>query len=195
VISFREYLSESDDSFKAKSIQIALDQRGEPEDLMLKVQMLMGGGVLNPVVEHAGDIINRAFQRIMWDTHGYEYCKDKVNKVLKYLTDSYGFEREMEENISNNYDYRINRSENREKFLEKYPTENDFRRALYQRLKDYGKSHMALDSYNRAQYLCRHLCYCIGMRQWVFVINDLYELKEHLNSVEDWVKFCNEETE
>src|SRR5258706_203328 len=77
-------------------------QRGRPENAMLKVQRIMGGGILNPVVEHAGDIMHRMNDGPTFKYAGYEYVKTKVELCIKYLTSSYGFVKEFKENVANN---------------------------------------------------------------------------------------------
>ena len=202
MISFKKFLIEEEiNTYKTKCIELADEQRGIPEEKMLRVQMLNGGGVLNVVVEHAGDIIHRMNERYAWSSGGnagYEYCKKKIEQVLRYLTDGYGFEKEMEENIKHNYFYKSTSTdvdpEKVEKFVARFPSEADFRDEVYKRLKEYGKAHLALPNYNRAQYLCRHLCFCIGVRQWTLAISDLYELKQHLKTPEEWTEFCRQES-
>ncbi|MFA5490025.1 MAG: hypothetical protein WC284_12530, partial [Candidimonas sp.] len=81
---------------------LANKQRGLPESAMLKIQHLYGGGVLNPVVEHAGDLIHRMTENIKHGYDGYQMVYDKIEKVIRRLTHDYGFEREMEENINVN---------------------------------------------------------------------------------------------
>ena len=43
-------------------------QRGLPEMAMLQIQFANGGGVLNPLVEHLGDIIHRMTYLVSRDT-------------------------------------------------------------------------------------------------------------------------------
>ena len=78
-------------------IEVGDLQRMEPEEAMRKVQ-LAAGGVLNPVVEHAGDLIHRMTNMLRWQDDsfyrtGWEYISDKVKKVL--IPTNNGFKREI----------------------------------------------------------------------------------------------------
>ena len=77
-------------------------QRGEPERAMLRVQFAMGGGVLNPVVEHVGDITHRMSHMVKYGT---VLGREKIIKTYDWLATRYGFEREFEENLRNNARY------------------------------------------------------------------------------------------
>ena len=89
-------------------------QRDRPERAMLRVQFAMGGGVLNPVVEHVGDLVHRMSERPTFRSAGYQYVKEKVEKTLRWLTKGYlldfgdatdSFRREFEVNLQNNAKY------------------------------------------------------------------------------------------
>ena len=77
-------------------------QRGAPEQAMLRVQHAMGGGVLNPVVEHVGDITHRMSHMAEYDE---ALGREKVVKTYRWLTPPYGFEREFNDNLRNNASY------------------------------------------------------------------------------------------
>jgi hypothetical protein len=125
-------------------------QRGDPEMAMLRIQHIMGGGVLNPVVEHVGDITHRMSHAVGYNSvQGY----DKIVKTYKWLTNAYGFEREMEQNITNNAKYR---KVPREKLVK------DLHAALY----DYAKEHAKLPVYNKAQWLARQAAIFLGLEKF-----------------------------
>src|SRR3990172_11905951 len=71
---------------------LAQSQRGEPERAMVNAQHYMGGGVLSFALEHIGDLTHRMSERINWSLGGYWYVKEKVDKVLMYLKDSFNTE-------------------------------------------------------------------------------------------------------
>ena len=125
-------------------------QRDKPERAMLRVQFAMGGGVLNPVVEHVGDITHRMSHMVGYDTVlGYE----KVVKTYKWLTSRYGFEREMQQNITNNAKYReVPRAELAEQ--------------IKVALQKYAEEHAKLPVYNKVQWLARQAAVFIGLEKF-----------------------------
>lgn len=159
-------------------------QRRNPEDAMVKIQHASGGGVLNPVVEHAGDIIHRMTHMLKWQDDsfyrtGWEYVSDKVRKVLRYLTDSYGFEKEMLENFESNAE-----GENKDP--------QEYKSRVFSLLKKYGEEHSKLKVYNKAQWLARQICIDIGDRDWSSAIFLLRELESKCKSPEEWDNFAKE---
>lgn len=92
---------ELSDEQKQAMRSIAELQRGEPEDAMLLVQNATGGGVLNTVVEHGGDIVNRIAGGLA-DFDQANLLNEpflKTRRVLGLLSQPYGFEKEMMENL------------------------------------------------------------------------------------------------
>lgn len=143
---------------------VATAQRGAPEDAMERVQFAMGGGVLNPVVEHVGDLTHRMAERVTWDTGGYEYIKNKVEKTLGWLTKKYGFEREFNENIHNNAEYK------------KIP-EPEYRAKIEKALQQYAAEHRKIPVFNDAQKAARDAAVSIGTQDWHSAILWLKKLK------------------
>lgn len=126
-------------------------QRGAPERAMLRVQHIMGGGVLNPVVEHVGDITHRMTHKAEWNdgVHGY----DKVAKTYRWLTHPYGFEKEMQENITNNARYReVSRAQ--------------LVKELHAALQKYAQEHAKLPVYNDLQWLARQAAIFVGLEEF-----------------------------
>lgn len=89
-------------------VKLGDDQRGTPESVMIDVQFLMGGGVLNPIVEHVGDLTHRVTHLVKYTPSdrlpssselGYWMVDEKVHKCLRMLQHGYGFNREFEQNI------------------------------------------------------------------------------------------------
>jgi antitoxin component YwqK of YwqJK toxin-antitoxin module len=147
-------------------------QRGAPERAMIAVQRAMGGGVLNPVVEHVGDLTHRMTEWVQMSYGGYDAVSDKVDRVLRALTDGYGFEREMEENIVSNARYDgVNVS--------------DYRRRVYAALDKYAAAHKALPVFNEVQRLARDAAVFVGQRKFDRATANLRKLKSYLDEGPD----------
>jgi hypothetical protein len=142
--------------------QLSQEQRGAPEIAMVRVQFAMGGGVLNPVVEHVGDIINRMTQVKVIDW-GLDAAAEKIAKTYRWMTHGYGFEREMEENIRSNAE-------------DKGVPVEQFRQTIDQALAVYAQAHSQLPVYNGAQYSAREASVCLGQKQWNGAVQRLSEL-------------------
>jgi hypothetical protein len=125
-------------------------QRHKPEHAMLKVQGIYGGGVLAPVVEHVGDITHRMTHMVGYGTVlGYE----KIVKTHRWLTNAYGFEREMQGNIKANARYRK---------IDPHELSKQIRAALHV----YAHEHAKLPVYNKAQWLARQAAIFLGMERF-----------------------------
>lgn len=166
------------------------DQRGRPESAMVKVQFTMGGGVLNPVVEHVGDITHRMTMHVQYmqpDTLptardlGYEYVSDKVNKTLRWLRSSYGFDKEFRENIINNAAARKE-------------DVKDLRERLDTALAIYAREHEKLHVWNQAQWLARGAAIALGYKAWDSAESYLSSLKTMCNNEKDYVKWAGDYT-
>ena len=152
-------------------------QRGAPEAAMLKVQLLMGGGVLNPIVEHIGDLTHR--MALGERQHaGWEFVKEKVERGIRSLTHGYGFDKEFEENITNNARY--NKVD-----------ESKFRRKLFRALSIYADEHSKIPVYNEAQKVARQAAIDIGYRDWNSVLANLRTLENHLGSPQEWLTYAH----
>jgi len=173
-MDFRLWIENTRQKFE----EIAFLQRGEPEDAMLKVQFKMGGGVLNPIVEHVGDLTHRMTERTMFPYAGYEFVKPKVQRALETLTYEYGFEKEMEENIASNARYlKVD--------------EQQLRHEIYDLLLKYAKAHSKLPVYNEAQRHARDAAISVGERRFKDTINHLRELEKHLGSQQEWITYAH----
>lgn len=143
--------------------QLSDMQRGGPEIAMTRVQFANIGGVLNPVVEHVGDIINRMTQMrvIEW---GLDAAAEKIEKTYRWLTHPYGFAKEFEQNIQQNAEYKGVPSE-------------DFRHKVDQALAIYAHEHEKLPVYNAAQFLARQASISLGQKQWDMAVQCLDTLR------------------
>ena len=142
-------------------LAIADMQRGKPEFAMLRVQKVMGGGVLSPVVEHVGDLTHRMTEHADAGYWLEDIIQEKVKRGLMYLTHGYGFEREMKENMrSNGTDAEL----------------------LDQKLLEYAKEHEKIPVYNIAQYHGREAAVALGYKDWDKSIQHLQALKGMLDA-------------
>jgi hypothetical protein len=145
-------------------------QRGAPEAAMLAVQYANGGGVLNPVVEHIGDITYRMSHVADFGrAEGYE----KVVKTYRWLTHPYGFAKEFNENLRNNARYR------------KVPF-NQLRTKVAQLLDRYANEHAKLPVYNRAQWLARQAAIHVGHQEWGEPADTLHQLLQMAPDEDAW---------
>lgn len=164
-------------SLEEKLHIVGTAQRGAPEAAMLKVQHAMGGGVLNPVVEHIGDLTHRMCLGER-QYAGYEYVKEKVDRGIKYLTSKYGFAREFNENIAGNARYN------------EVP-EEQVRNAVVSTLKKYAEAHSKIPVYNEAQKVARQAAIDIGNMDWDSALYNLRTLDRHLDSPEEWLEYAH----
>lgn len=165
-----------------KFLELGDDQRGLPERAMLKVQFANGGGVLNPVVEHAGDLTHRMTHMLKFHnggSAGYEYVKDKVDKVLHYLKSV--MRGEHETNLKNNA-------------RELGVTLGQQRKKVNDALKKYAEEHKKLKVYNFVQWLARQTSIDIGERKWNEAEQTLKILERFLKDNETWEKAAREFT-
>lgn len=153
--------------------KLAQDQRGNPEHAMLRVQFVNGGGILNPVVEHVGDLTHRMSQHAEYNNDGYEAMSDKVEKTLRWLSHPYGFEREHKENLRDNAKYNgISVEEQTQK--------------VNSALDKYAKEHSRLIVYNVAQWTARKAAILVGRRDWSGAIQALKRLQYLLRTPDGW---------
>lgn len=141
-------------------LAIADMQRGAPEMAMLRVQRVMGGGVLSPVVEHIGDLTHRMTEHADAGYWLEDIIQEKVKRGLMYLTHGYGFEREMRENMKAN---------------------NTDAEELDRKLLEYAKEHEKIPVYNAAQYHGREAAIALGYKDWNKAIEHLQVLQNMLD--------------
>jgi hypothetical protein len=178
--SFKSWLENTiNEHTKEEFWNLADEQRGSPEHAMLKVQHIMQGGVLNPVIEHVGDLIHRMAERPTFGYAGYGYVKEKVEKVLRWMTNGYGFKREVDENIVNNAKY-LN-----------IPLD-EYKRRLFAAMDNYANEHEKLRPLNRAQKLAQIAAVSVGRRQYNKAIAALRMLETHLVNQDEWVNFAHQ---
>lgn len=141
-------------------LAVADQQRGAPEQVMLKVQRVMGGGVLSVMVEHIGDLVHRMTEHADAGFWLEDIIQEKVKRGILYLSSGYGFEREMHENMqANNTD------------VEK----------LDALLLQYANEHENLPVYNAAQYHGREAAIALGYKDWDKSLEHIRVLKNMLD--------------
>ncbi len=156
---------------------------------MLRVQFAYGGGILNPVVEHTGDLIHRMAERPTFASAGYEFVKPKVEQLLGYMDKPHdwkpggSFGDEVQHSIQSNRDY--------------YEKEDAGKAMAYHTdvkdaLEKYAVAHKELKPLNEAQRQANQAAIAVGEMRWGDAIGHLKALKEHLGSREDWIKYAHE---
>ena len=160
--------------------KLADDQRGEPENAMLRVQHANLGGVLSYVVEHVGDLTNRMAQHPDRTGFycGFELVEPKVRRSLDMLTSGYGFEKEAKQNNISNAQYRGQ-------------TVKEFETRLNSALTIYAAAHKKLAVYNAAQWLAREAAIALGERNWKRVIACLRGLYSNMSDRESWAALAS----
>lgn len=137
--------------------QMADDQRNQPEDAMLRVQHINGGGILNPVVEHAGDIIHRTYEQIDRNNIPVGLVQEKCEKVVDIIRNGkFGipFKEQMEQNIQNNAEY-----------SDRTPEEQ--KEKVYKALDQYANEFRNMyPVYNSLQHTILSACILIGTREF-----------------------------
>jgi hypothetical protein len=151
---------------------LADNQRGKPEQAMVSLVRLAGGGVIG-IAEHIGDLTHRMSEKFDFLKGGLEYVKHKVNYALKTLTNPYGFEREFEENLRSNAKI-------------KNISVNDLKNAVFNALKIYANEHAKLKVYNEPQMWARNAAISFGNRDWDATIDYLKKLKNLCNDPEKY---------
>jgi len=166
---------------------LAQGQRGKPESAMHKLQKAQISQLYGFEIEHIGDLTHRMAKHPDFFKGGYGDVREKVEKTLRVITHSYGFEKEVLEQIQRNLEY----------FQEKGEWLDVTVEAKLKELKDlglnYSNEHRKLKVYNEAQKHARDAAISLG--EWKFdeTIQHLRELKRHLDQGRDhWSEYALE---
>ena len=143
------------DSVVQAFVKLGDDQRDIPERAMLKAQRAIGGGVLNYMLEHVGDLTHRMSHMAPYNNYLHDIMREKLDKTLRVLTSGYGFEREHEENM------KANQSD---------------QEAVAATLRAYAEAHSNLVVYNRPQWLARQAAVSLGNKDFVGSVEALQQL-------------------
>jgi hypothetical protein len=159
--------------------ELGNNQRGGPEHAMLKAQAALGGGVLSFVLEHVGDLTHRMSHHAKYGQFYPGNVKDKVEKTLRVLTNGYGFEKENEENLRSNFNYRHEKDPRLT--FEKYVA------AIDATLAKYAEEHAKLVVYNDVQWQARQAAIWLGKKKFKAAVMSLSRLED---AVRDQQKFA-----
>jgi hypothetical protein len=138
---------------------------------MINLQMLLGGGVYPYVLEHVGDITHRMTEKFKFLQGSHATVQDKVEKTLRTLEHGYGFEREMEENINNNFQFYM------EKEKPVASSVLEYMQKIQELGKVYANEHEQIPVYNEPQKRARQAAIDLG--NW-----DFDDARSNLN----WIK-------
>lgn len=161
--------------------ELASLQRGAPERAMLEAQLAIGGGEISWCLEHIGDLnhrMNEYISRPGWFPGGME----KVEKTYRQVRNP-RFPKWVEEQGISNAKFDL---EHRGTPIEVYVA-----RAA-EKLKAYAEAHRALVTYNRAQRLAQEAAVSLAEGRFADTKKALKGLHDHMNSMEEWNRFCRE---
>lgn len=142
-----------------------------PHDATINVQKAIGGGVLYPVVEHAGDLLHTMTQKVREGSALQPLVQEKLDRVLGALTHGYGFEKELRANIRANANY-----------LKTTPGQLQLK--VNEALNQYAQAHAKQKVYNLPQWLAKHAAVAIGRREFDKAVTYLKQLKALADSEE-----------
>lgn len=143
---------------------LAEQQRGEPELAMRDLKDFIGGGVLSPAIEHAGDLIHRVTEASRFGRANRPLVAAKVDALVQSLGHAYGFEKEHGENIAA-----------RAKAL-RLPI-SKVREQIATGLARYAAAQKALPVYNRVHWLMRETARAIGESRFADALATAKELQ------------------
>jgi hypothetical protein len=176
----------SQDSWFSKLSESANLQRELPEDAMLSIQKSDISQLYGWTTEHVGDLIHRIFQSPIEFYKG-STVGNKIEKTLNSLTDKYGFEKEIKEQIISNLKY-----EQKQGNLLKETVESQTNK-LKELSKKYAEEHKKIPVHNEAQKLSRDAAVAVGEWRFEDAIKILTKLKnESEKGKESWFKFITE---
>lgn len=134
------------------------------------------GGVYTVLTEHLGDLLNQMTQKYCDRTDfGHEIIKEEVDRALRYVTDSYGFKREIDDNLKNNWE-----AAGSPNTFDCWISEFNVSRQHYVDI------HARLPIYNEVQRLARQVAIDLGQRADARLETNLELLKRHLSNKDHW---------
>ena len=155
---------------RALFLDLANQQRDVPERAMRDVQRNSGGGVLDFLAEHVGDLSHRLSQFAGVEGFtGREVARqnilDKTRKTLKLINSEYGVEREVAESVLSNARFRG-------------VSLGEYNQKLDNSLSAYAEAHKNLPAYNEMQELARDAAVAIGEKDFEAARRNLTRLEE-----------------
>lgn len=177
-----EVHAEMPEEHKKLFAALADQQRGDPEKAMLAANH-RHGGIMSPVIEHVGDITNRIAKHVSWGHPANEmaagHANEKAARGLHYLEQTYGFQKEHEQNMRSNAQYRG------------IPYE-EYKKDLDSKLKNYADEHRKLPAYNEPLYRAREAAVALGDQRWIDAATHLRWLKHESSDKPSFVKKASE---
>lgn len=174
---------ERDEKFEA----LASAQRGKPETAMLRIQKTQVSQLYGWVAEHLGDLTHRMSESPAFFRGGFGPVSEKVKKVLRALTNSYGFRKECLEQAEGNWEY----YQKHGRLPFKARNYDEFFGELIRKSKDYANEHKKLKVYNEAQQTARDAAIAFGNWKFDEAIKLLQILEKHLKKgSEHWAEYA-----
>lgn len=170
------------DSDWSKSIADA--QRDKPESAMVKVQHKLGGGLMSTIIEHAGDILHRTYERININngSFGYDTVKYKVDLALSRVSEMILNKDEFRRNAVSNFANNKNTTGTSEQHLVE----------VKKLLKDFGDAHAELPAHNELQRRVKALNVALGNLDFNSAHRELKFLETKLVNKKTWTDFAKE---
>jgi hypothetical protein len=168
---------------------LAKGQLGKPENMggacNGNPNIHHGAGLYAWDTEHIGDLTHRMAdgEHVVHGNCGYGTVAPKVRKALRYLRNEYGHEREIMDNIRNNFEYR--KEDGRY-----HGTYEQFFEELKQAGRVYANAHAALTVYNEAQWNARQAAVEVGLMNFPQVEIHLAALEKNLGDPKTWAAYA-----
>jgi hypothetical protein len=160
--------------------KLAEAQRGRPESAMLRIQMAGISQLYGTTAEHVGDLTHRMSE---YPEHaerhkaGYQYVLEKVKKTLRWLTNAYGFEREVREQVITNWNYMREKGDPYVRAKHFGGSPEDALRRLKRLGRLYAAEHRRLPVFNAVQRIARDAAIAVGEWRFKDAVDRLYALK------------------
>jgi hypothetical protein len=163
---------------------VAEAQRDKPESAMVRVQYKLGGGFMSTVIEHAGDILHRTYERINVNngSFGYETVKYKVDLALKRIS----------ELLLNKDEFRRNAVSNFANDKRSTGTSEQHLVEVKKLLKEFGDAHAELPANNELQRRVKALNVALGNLDFNSAHRELKFLNTKLINESTWTNFAKE---
>jgi hypothetical protein len=190
--------------------KVANTQRGLPERAAMRINSAQISQRYGFIGEHIGDIIHRMSEDIKFIKGGFEFVLEKVDRAIESLTSEFGFEREVNQQVSTNTLVKANPTltteqmrevliardatrtvtENSETLL---PSELNELNRLKLLGRDYADAHRTINPVNRVQRLANEAAIAYGEFRFQAALEALRELKTELDKGRDnWEQVTRE---
>lgn len=166
--------------------EIAKLQRGAAESAMYYAQELNASGVLSEAIEHAGDIIHRMNERLVFSytENPIPPTYNKIEIVLRRLGLRYDWYLGSDFQAKVSDDVKYNAKRMGIGFAQLWGE-------LKNRLKAYRDEHAKLPTYTRGQQVAQQVCVALGEMRWEDAVDGLVEMKHYFDCGDKaWKYFC-----